>query len=86
MVRKKKGGRPVGSATRRYGLTGNDRRRRRRLAKYAERVTGLERAIIRDRMLAETPVTLIGVAARYGKSRSLAAKVENRLFETVLAA
>lgn len=83
MAKKQKIGRPIGSATRRYEVTGNDRRR---LAKFAERTRGLERAIVRDRMLAETPVTLRAVAERFGKSRSLASKIEARIYETVLAA
>lgn len=65
--------RPLGSATTRYTLKPEARRRLRRLASKAR---GLDRAVIVERILAAEPATLRELAARYGKSKSAAHRAE----------
>jgi len=66
-------GRPTGTATVRYNLKPEARRRLRRMA---TKLRGLPRAIIVDRILADEPTTLRQIAARYGKSKHAALRAE----------
>lgn len=66
-------GRPTGSTTIRYSVKPEARRKLRRLA---TKLRGLARAVIVDRILADEPVTLRQLAARYGCTKHAAARAE----------
>jgi len=66
-------GRPIGTVTRRYRVTAKQRAR---LIEKASKLKGLQRAVILDRILSSSPLTLEKLAARFQRSKSMVARAE----------